>query len=333
MKPKMIEAGQPIKVGELSLTILLELEAGRDKRIYKVKDQRGALYIYKHCKKRTVKKEIARAEILTRIGLPHSKVVASGSDFIVRAWVPGVRGDDWLKAWESFGAPVDVDAVEKLVALFDKAASAGMYVGRLNPEDLIYDESDWWILDCGSIRKHAPRDVATRYFWRIFERWGSKLDRHRKSLANLLEILSFIGKDPAFGGTGPAFGGTSPAFGGTSPASPLTAGQVSGTSSAGVVVDSTNLARPTDDAYTEASPLPVADEEEDSPPSSGDSDDDDDDDDTESAEEILRSIEQLDVSRRMRDQDPPSTGQALVPQNAGLVPPKAGSEDGKNGTE
>ena len=311
MKPKMIEAGQPIKVGELSLTILLELEAGRDKRIYKVKDQRGALYIYKHCKKRTVKKEIARAEILTRIGLPHSKVVASGSDFIVRAWVAGTRGDDWLKSWESFGAPVDVDAVEKLVALFDKAASAGMYVGRLNPEDLIYDESDWWILDCGSIRKHPPREAATRYFWRIFARWGIKLDRHRKSLGNLLEILSFIGKDPAYSGTGPA--------------SPLTAGHVSG-------MASTNLAAPTDDAYAEASPVQVAEEEEDSPPSSGDSDDDDDD-DTDSAEEILRSIEQMDVSRRMQDQDPPPTGQALVPQNAGLVPQNAGSEDGKNGTE
>ena len=328
----MIEAGQPIKVGELSLTILLELEAGRDKRIYKVKDQRGALYIYKHCKKRTVKKEIARAEILTRIGLPHSKVVASGSDFIVRAWVPGVRGDDWLKAWESFGAPVDVDAVEKLVALFDKAASAGMYVGRLNPEDLIYDESDWWILDCGSIRKHAPRDVATRYFWRIFERWGSKLDRHRKSLANLLEILSFIGKDPAFSGT-------SPAFGGTSPASPLTAGQASGTSSAGIVADSANLTRPTDDAYTEARPLPAVEEDEDNPPSSGDIDDDDDDDDTDSAEEILRSIEQFRSNDSMAPLIPHSVGQAaeqnaeLVPLKAGLVPPKAGSEDGKNGTE
>ena len=240
MKPKMIEAGQPIKVGELSLTILLELEAGRDKRIYKVKDQRGALYVYKHCKRRTIKKEISRAEALTRIGLLHSKVIASGSDFILRSWIAGTRGDDWLKSWESFGAPMDVDAVEKLVSLFDKSSRAGMYVGHLDPDDLVWDGSDWWILDCGGIISLEPRAVASRYFWKVFTRWGSKLDRHRKSLANLLQVLSSLGKDYTAV---------------VKSVAPVT-GKVQ-----------------TRDAYTEAK-----EEEHDDPPSSGNTDDDDDDD-------------------------------------------------------
>lgn len=200
MKPKMIEAGQPIKVGELSLTILQELETGRDKRLYKVKDQRGALYIYKHCKKRAVKKEVQRAEVLTRIGLAHSKIVANGSDpdsrrtgYILREWIEGTRGDDWLKSWESFGAPIEIDAIEDLISLLDKAARAGMYVGHLDPDDLVFDGTRWHIIDCGTIDKRPAKDAAARYFWKVFERWGKKLDRKRNALAHLFNALSPLG--------------------------------------------------------------------------------------------------------------------------------------------
>ena len=200
MKPKMIEAGQPIKVGELSLTIVQELDAGRDKRLYKVKDQRGALYIYKHCKKNAVKKEVQRAEALTRLGLAHSKIVANGSDtesrragYILREWIEGTRGDDWLKSWESFGAPLKIDAIEDLISLLDKAARAGMYVGHLDPDDLVFDGTRWYIIDCGNIDKRPAKEAASRYFWKMFERWGKNLDRRRNALAQLFNALSPLG--------------------------------------------------------------------------------------------------------------------------------------------
>lgn len=223
MKPKMVEAGQPIKVGELSLTVLLELESGRNKRVYKVKDQRGVQYVYKHTKKRDVKKEVERAARLARHGLTHSKIVASGSDFILREWVQGMRGDDWLTAWESFGAPMDVEAVVSLFGLLDKSARAGVYVGSLEPKDLVWDGAQWSIFNCGSIRELPPKEVATRYFWKMLERWGQKLDRHRTALRGVgtalgtwLSVFSALGKgyaepidasetmpaDPASSGTG-----------------------------------------------------------------------------------------------------------------------------------
>ena len=204
MKPKMVEAGQPIKVGELSLTVLKELESGRSKRVYKVKDQRGVLYVYKHMKKRDVKKEVERTVLLVRFTLPHAKVVASGSDYLLREWVEGIRGDAWLKSWESFGAPMEAEAVASLSVMLDKASRAGVYVGSLEPEDLVFDGDHWSILNCGSVRELPPKEVATRYFWKMFERWGQKLDRHRSALrgvgtalGNLFSVFSSLGRDYA----------------------------------------------------------------------------------------------------------------------------------------
>lgn len=207
MKPKMVEAGQPIKVGELSLTVLKELESGRNKRVYKVKDQRGVLYVYKHMKKRDVKKEVERTVLLVRFTLPHAKVVSSGSDYLLREWIEGIRGDAWLKSWESFGAPMEAEAVASLSAMLDKASRAGVYVGNLEPEDLVFDGEHWSILNCGSVRELPPKEVATRYFWKMFERWGEHVDRHRSlwrggreagtSLGNLFSIFSPLGRDYA----------------------------------------------------------------------------------------------------------------------------------------
>ena len=261
MKPKMIEAGQPIKVGELSLTVLQELEAGRDKRLYKVKDQRGALYIYKHCKRRSVKKEVQRAEVLTRIGLAHSKIVANGSDpdsrrtgYILREWIEGTRGDDWLKSWESFGAPLQIDAIEDLVSLLDKAARAGMYVGHLDPDDLVFDGTRWHIIDCGTIDKRPAKDAAARYFWKVFERWGKKLDRKRNALTHLFNALAPLGShysDTASGGPSDAEAVTEPApdpvSGGASADDPASGG--ASDDSSGDVDDDSSGELPVDTDY------------------------------------------------------------------------------------
>ena len=243
----MVEAGQPIKVGELSLTVLQELSAGRSKRTYKVKDQRGVLYIYKYAKKREIKKEVERAATLARLGLPHSKIVASGSEstrpgsrrdssqressrgrsdrdtdrkrgressrtgYVLREWIEGMRGDDWLKSWQSFGAPSDSSAVKSLILLFDKSARAGNYVSRLSPDCLVYNDpasggtssvGGWYIVECGSIVELPARDAATRYFWKVFERWGRTLNRYPPiatvqncALAELFDLLLPLGVD------------------------------------------------------------------------------------------------------------------------------------------
>lgn len=234
MKPKMVEIGRGIRVGDLSLTVVSEVaDAGKDKRVYKVKDQHGAFYVYKHIKRRSVKKEIKRTAAVQKTGVPYAKMVSSGSDYVLRQWIEGVRGDEWLKSWEAFGASVHIDAVEDLFLLLDTVARQGLYIGKIEPEDMIFcatypavggvssgglsreTRGRWVIVNCGRIKTSTPRGAAERYFWKIFSRWGEKFDRRRDSFKNLFAILSPLGTDyPEAVETLPLAG--HPAFGGTS---------------------------------------------------------------------------------------------------------------------
>jgi len=199
LKPKFIETARPIKVttpeGELSLTIQLEMESGKDRRVYKVIDQRGRYYAYKHAKKRSVRKEVERTEAVKKLGLPHAAMIAYGVDYMLRPWIEGSRGDDWLKAWESFGSPLNVDATNDLFLLLDSCARKGMYVGKLDPEDVVFSAGRWTIVDSGGVKEMPPKEAADRYFWKMLERWGAKLDRHREAFPKLFQLLSPLGKD------------------------------------------------------------------------------------------------------------------------------------------
>lgn len=202
--PKMVEAGQPLKVGGLDLSVLSELSSSKDRRSYLVKDQNGVRYLYKYQKRRSVKREVARTSQLSTHGIPHAEMVASGPDFTLRQWVEGMSGESWLKAWESFGAPINItdgNAVDSLVSLLDTAAKSGIYIGSLSPSALVVNGSQWKIVDCGSIRTLSPVEAASRYFWRMLTRWGKAFDKTRtvpsgqRALSNLLTALSGLGKN------------------------------------------------------------------------------------------------------------------------------------------
>lgn len=202
--PKMVEAGQPLKVGGLELSVLSELSSSKDRRSYLVKDQNGVRYVYKYQKRRSVKREVGRTSQLSTHGIPHAEMVASGPDFTLRQWVEGMSGEAWLKVWESFGAPIntiDGNAVDSLMSLLDIAAKAGIYIGSLSPSALVVNGSQWKIVDCGNIRTLSPVEAASRYFWRMLARWGKVFDKTRtapsgqRALSNLLTALSGLGKN------------------------------------------------------------------------------------------------------------------------------------------
>ena len=197
-KPRVVENGKGIRIGDLNLTIIKEIvEAGDDRRVYQVRDQHGKLYAYKHAKKRSVKKEVERTEAVKKAGVPYAVMVSSGPEYVLRQWVDGLRGDVWLKSWESFGAPLDIAAVEDLILLLDTSARAGLYIGKLDPEDMVWSETAerWYIVDCGGVTASTPRAAAKRYFWKILERWGWNFERYGKGLRSLFAALSPLGKD------------------------------------------------------------------------------------------------------------------------------------------
>jgi len=179
-----------------ALTVLEELDSGSDKRVYLMRDDVGQRYVYKYCKKSTVKKELARAAAMVRLGLPHARVLASGTDYIVREWIEGTRGDVWLKTWESLDGPTMGAAIDSLVELFDMAARQGAYIGKIDLEDIIYSGQEWVIIDSGSITENElPQDVAERYFWKLFTRWGERLKPSSKARLHWAQILQRIGVD------------------------------------------------------------------------------------------------------------------------------------------
>ena len=223
MKSKLIEAGKPIEVKvepslggaggrTLSLTLVSEISAGKDYRLYKVKDEHGFLYVYKYMKRRTLQKEIRRTEGMDKTGVLYARTLASGRDtedrgagYILREWVPGARGDKWLRLWESLGAPLQADGVLGLYLFLDTLSRNGQYIGGLGPEDLVFAKrtpatSGWVVVNAGKVREMAPALAANRYFWKFIDRWGIKLDRHGGALTNFFQLLTPLGKDfPAMG--------------------------------------------------------------------------------------------------------------------------------------
>jgi hypothetical protein len=114
MKSKLVEAGKPLEVEipfsggvgskKLSLTIVEEISAGKDRRVYKVKDQHDIVYVYKYMKKRTLQKEVERAEAVAKAGVSSARLIASGrvpeersNGYVLREWIDGVRGDTWIQ--------------------------------------------------------------------------------------------------------------------------------------------------------------------------------------------------------------------------------------------
>ena len=197
-KPRLVENGKGIRVGNLNLTILKEIvESGNDRRVYQVRDQYGKFYAYKHGKRRSIKKEIKSLEGIKKANVPHALLIASGSEYILRQWIEGQRGDVWLKTWESFGSPPDIAAIEDLLLLLDTVARAGLYIGRLDPEDMIWEPTTerWYIVNSGSVIPSTPRAAANRYFWKMLKRWGWNFDRYSKSIRNLFAALAPLGKD------------------------------------------------------------------------------------------------------------------------------------------
>ena len=223
MKSKLIEAGKPIEVKiepslggaggrTLSLTIVTEISAGKDHRLYKVKDQHDTFYAYKFMKRRALQKEIRRTEGMDKTGVLHARTLASGRDseergagYILREWVPGTRGDKWLRLWEDLGAPWQGDGAIGLYCFLDTLSRNGYYIGDLDPENMVFAKrtpatSGWVIVNAGKVRETAPALAANRYFWKFIDRWGIKLDRHGGALTNFFQLLTPLGKDfPALG--------------------------------------------------------------------------------------------------------------------------------------
>lgn len=51
----------------------------------------------------SVARELQKSEALTGLGIPHSPVIEQGSDYALKEWISGERGDQWFRKWANEG--------------------------------------------------------------------------------------------------------------------------------------------------------------------------------------------------------------------------------------
>jgi hypothetical protein len=192
---KTFEVGEKFKTaqGNHIFEVIKALESGSDRAVYKIKNENGQEFVIKIPRSQseedqaTIDKEIERTSAQKKAGLSHAKVYEVGKDYVIREWTQGLRGDDWLLAWAREGYPTNSPGWKELVQLLKKSISKGIYVGKLDPEDLIWTGKKWVIVDSGGVKTDlSKKEISERYYNKMLERWGGKVGSTKFSTCELI---------------------------------------------------------------------------------------------------------------------------------------------------
>lgn len=183
----------------LRCTVVKEMESGTDRVVYRVKTDDGRDLIYKAARTRNqdhidgIDKDAERAREMERIGLPHARLIehTPGSAYLLREYTPGERGDDWIARWVREGARRNSPELKQLIELFKLGIEKNAYVGKLDPEDAIYQQGKGWIIvDSGRVKEEFPREeVILLYAIRTTELWSAKINdsKVKKKFEDLIQ--------------------------------------------------------------------------------------------------------------------------------------------------
>lgn len=186
-KPKLqAKAGQSFETGDIVQTksgeeyeVLKFIDEGRRGRVYQVKSSStGKLYALKIAIDKdadTLKSFAEEAEKMKGYGVAgvsHAKAVELGSDFMVKEFIQGVRAKEWLDGWVQDGMPKGTAQLKDLAKQLKLAADRGVYIGDLNPKNLIWNGKKWIIVDSGSWRNDLSQaEILERFEEKVIGRW------------------------------------------------------------------------------------------------------------------------------------------------------------------
>jgi predicted Ser/Thr protein kinase len=177
-----IVAGQPLEIGtwinlgKINYEVLTELGDGKRGIVYKVRDENGqefALKIAKHDDAETLEsfqRESEKQMAYAKAKVPYSKIISEKPNWILKELVEGQRADEWLKSWDLNKDPRGGIKMQALVQLFKDIAQKGIYIGDMNPTNLIWSKDQWVIIDSGDAT--IPMDKA-KASQRFFEKNGA----------------------------------------------------------------------------------------------------------------------------------------------------------------
>ncbi len=117
--------------------------------------------------------ETVKVGALTSHGLPCSRVIESGVTYVIKEWVSGTGGDQWLEQWLASGADPDDAAFVALLTFFRDASSKGLRIDDFRPSNLILRDGRSWVpIDVGRITVGVAPAFAMRcYRERFIRRW------------------------------------------------------------------------------------------------------------------------------------------------------------------
>jgi hypothetical protein len=140
---------------------------------------------------KSFKKEIGRTQELLNLGYPVATVLVLTSDFMIKPWIEGQRGDVWIQNWTAAGASRRVVAYKKLVALFAQLIQSGKYVHNLKDLNLILESRSrsWIIVDSGAPEAMARSELLDVYVEVFRKRWLRDYDTNGEILKHFKSDL------------------------------------------------------------------------------------------------------------------------------------------------
>lgn len=185
-------AGREFEAGEIIQTpggsryrVLEYVDKGKRGRVYKAhnlsNNQIVAVKVAVDSKGDTLKsfsEELEKNKGYKLAKAPHAEMVEIGSDFMVKEFKQGQRADQWIKTWVEEGMPDKSAQIKSLRKILVRAAGNGVYIGDLNPKNLIWTEDSWYIVDSGDYRSDlSEADILSRYEDKVASRWTKKLSK------------------------------------------------------------------------------------------------------------------------------------------------------------
>jgi hypothetical protein len=117
--------------------------------------------------------ETTKTDALAAHQLPFARIIETGGTYILKEWIDGIGGDQWLREWLAAGADPDDPAFVSLVQFFRDASAKGLHVGDLRPSNMMLRAGTEWVpIDTGPITASMPPAAAMKcYRERFIRRW------------------------------------------------------------------------------------------------------------------------------------------------------------------
>ena len=185
-KQDILSIGAEVKTPlGLKLTIAKAILDGHKGIVYKAIDKNGKAWAlkvprfdlpeYDYDVVASLVKEVAKIPAYEKLNVPYARIIEAGPDYLVKEWVEGIRGDEWIKTWSNLSRSKRLSDSRyiQLMNLFEHISSQGAYVGNLKSINMIHDGKNWVIVDSSTPKVEAgtPEEMRAKYNDVFEKRW------------------------------------------------------------------------------------------------------------------------------------------------------------------